>query len=240
VARATAFYAGLVLSLLGYVFLVVPVAAFLPFTRRYRLLTSWGDFVIWWCERTCRLRHEVRFEAPLPERAAIVMANHQSAWETMALQRYFPPMVWVLKRELLRIPFFGWGLALIEPIAIDRGAGRRAVEQLVEQGRERLRAGRWIIVFPEGTRVAPGRRRSFKLGGAILAARTGAPVVPVAHNAGLYWRRREFIKRPGTIRIVVGAPIATEGRSPEEIHAEVEAWILARRAELEPGFDPSG
>ncbi len=238
VLRALAFYTGLVLSLLGYVLVVVPVAALLPFARRYRVLTTWGDFVVWWCERSCRLRHQVRFEAPLPERPAIVMSNHQSAWETMALQRHFPPMAWVLKRELLWIPFFGWGLALIDPIAIDRGAGRRAVEQLVEQGRARLQAGRWIIVFPEGTRVAPGIRRRFKLGGAILAARTGAPVVPVAHNAGLYWRRKEFIKRPGTIRVVIGAPISTSGRTPEEISAEVESWILARRAELEPGFEP--
>ncbi len=232
--RATAFYLGMVLSLLLYVFLLVPVAAVLPFRTRYRLLTTWGDFVVRWCEICCDLRHEAHFEAPLPEGPCIVMANHQSAWETMALQRYFPPMVWVLKRELLWIPFFGWGLALIEPIAIDRSAGRRAVEQLIEQGRARLAAGRWIIVFPEGTRVAPGARRRFKPGGAILASRTGAPVIPVAHNAGLYWRRNAFIKYPGRVRIVVGPAIPTEGRSPEEINAAVERWILAKRSEMEP------
>ena len=234
VVRACVFYLGMILSLLLYVFAVVPVAALLPFRSRYRLLTTWGDFVVWWCATCCDLHHEVHYEAPLPKQASIVMSNHQSAWETLALQRYFPPMAWVLKRELLWIPFFGWGLALIEPIAIDRSAGRRAVEQLVEQGRARLGAGRWIIVFPEGTRVAPGVRKRFKLGGAILASRTGAPVVPVAHNAGLYWRRNAFVKYPGTIRIIVGAALETAGRSPEEINAAVETWILEKRTALEP------
>ena len=131
----------------------------------------------------------------------------------------------MLKRELLRIPFFGWGLATLRPIAIDRAAGRSALDQVLEQGRRRLAEGIWVVVFPEGTRVAPGAQRRYRLGGAVLAERTGSPVVPVAHNAGDYWPRRGFLKRPGTIRLVIGEPIESKGRSATEINARAAEWI---------------
>ena len=197
----------------------------LPFVMRYRFIGLWTHFNLWWLERSCGLHYQVEGTENIPAGNAIVMAKHQSTWETLALQRIFGPQVWVLKRELLWVPLFGWGLALLEPIAIDRKAGRKAVRQVIHQGIQRLQAGRWVVIFPEGTRVAPGERKRYGVGGALLAAQSGYPVVPVAHNAGEFWRRHSFIKYPGVIRVVVGAPITSAGRPANEIIAEVEEWI---------------
>ena len=198
----------------------------LPFRVRYRFLTQWARLNLWWLAKTCGLDFVVEGIENVPRNtAAIVFCKHQSAWETLALQRVFPPHAWVLKRELMWVPFFGWGLAMLEPIAIDRKAGRRAIKQIISQGRARLDAGRWVVVFPEGTRVAPGQMRRFGLGGALLAEHTGYPVVPVAHNAGEFWPRRGFLKRRGTVRMVIGPAIETVGRRAEDINAEAEGWI---------------
>ncbi len=204
----------------------------LPFRMRYRFITQWTRFNLWWLEKTCRVRYRVRGREHIPGTNAIVVCKHQSAWETLALTRIFPPQVWVIKRELLWIPFFGWGLAMLEPIAINRKAGRKAVRQLVEQGRRRLDQGRWVVVFPEGTRVAPGQKRRYALGGGILAQESGYPVVPVAHNAGEFWPRRGFLKRPGTIELVIGPPVETRGRTAEQIIAAAEDWIEATMGEI--------
>ena len=155
----------------------------------------------------------------------MVLARHESAWETLALQRYFAPQVWVLKRELLRIPFFGWGLATTRPIAIDRSAGLDAFEQMLAQSEERLASGCWVVVFPEGTRTPPGVRRQFKKGGARLAVHTGRPAVPVAHNAGDCWPKNSFFKYPGTIHVVIGTPLETARRSAAEVNRIAEQWI---------------
>jgi 1-acyl-sn-glycerol-3-phosphate acyltransferase len=192
---------------------------------RFAVISQWARFSLWWLERTCGLGFQVEGREHVPATPTIVMSKHQSAWETLALQRVFRPQAWVLKRELLWIPFFGWGLAMLRPIAIDRRAGRRALDQVVRQGAERLASGIWVVVFPEGTRTAPGEKGRYRMGGAVLAERTGAPVVPVAHNAGEFWPRRGFLKRPGTIRMVIGPPIPSAGRSAAEILAEVETWI---------------
>lgn len=156
------------------------------------------------------------------------------------LQEVFPPLVWVLKRELLWIPFFGWGLAVLNPIAINRKAGRHAMHQVVEQGTQRLNAGRWVVVFPEGTRVPPGTRGRYRAGGALLATESGYPVVPVAHNAGEYWAKGQFLKRPGTIRVVVGPLIQSRGRKPEEILAEAQDWIESTMARISTVAYPDG
>jgi len=201
---------------------------------RYRFISQWARFHIWLLKVLCGLRYRVEGREHLPHgRTAVVLAKHQSSWETLAFQQIFPPQVWVLKQELLWVPFFGWGLALLDPIAIDRGAGRKAVQQIIEQGRQRLESGRWVVVFPEGTRVAPGTRKRYAMGGAILAAETGYPVVPVAHNAGSFWPRRGFRKRPGTIRVVIGPVIDSHGRSAEEIRRQAEEWIENTMAGLE-------
>ena len=224
VARALLFWLGMLLSTI----VIAPLSLLtfpLPFVMRYRFIGLWAHFNLWWLERSCGLRYQVDGLENIPAANAIVMAKHQSAWETLALQRIFGPQVWVLKRELLWVPLFGWGLALLEPIAIDRKSGRKAVRQVVEQGIQRLRAGRWVVIFPEGTRVAPGERKRYGIGGALLANQSGYPVVPVAHNAGEFWRRRSFIKYPGVIRVVIGTPIVSAGRPAAEIIAEVEDWI---------------
>ncbi|OBS09379.1 1-acyl-sn-glycerol-3-phosphate acyltransferase [Acidihalobacter prosperus] len=209
----------IVFSLLGMLLFAA------PFRVRYGVITTWTRLAIWWLRIACGIGFTVEGREHLPaEGAAVILAKHQSAWETMAFQLIFPPQVWVLKQELLRIPFFGWGLRMLEPIAIDRAAGRKAVVQLIRQGRDRLQRGIWVVVFPEGTRVAPGEHGRYKSGGAVLAVNAGVPVVPVAHNAGLYWPR-DGGKRPGTIRVVIGPAIQTAGREAEAVNAEAEAWI---------------
>ncbi len=199
---------------------------------RYRLIAQWARFITWLSGWLLGIRYRVEGLEHLPERPAVVLAKHQSAWETIAFQLIFPPLSFVLKRELLRIPFFGWGLALTSPIAIDRNAGRDALRQIEEQGRQRMAQGFWVLVFPEGTRVRPGERGRYQIGGAWLAARTGAPVVPVAHNAGELWPKNAFLKRPGTVTVRIGPTIHTEGRKPGEVLAEAEAWIEAEMQRL--------
>lgn len=201
--------------------------------HRQKFVTWWVGFILWWLETTCQLRYVVKGEENIPHTGpAIVFAKHQSTWETLAMQRIFPPQIWVAKRELLWIPFFGWGLALMKPIAIKRGTGRAAVMQLIRQGKERLREGLWIIIFPEGTRVPPGQKGRYRIGGAILAEHSGYPILPVAHNAGEFWPRHSFIKRPGTIQVRIGRPIRVGGRSAQEIMNDAETWIESTISEI--------
>jgi 1-acyl-sn-glycerol-3-phosphate acyltransferase len=229
--RSGAFFLGFVVSTIIWA-LASLLTAPLPFRPRYAFITAWNDFNIWWLKVSCRIDCRIEGLERLPPGPCIVMSNHQSTWETLALKRFFPPMAWVLKRELLWVPFFGWGLALTEPIALNRGSGRRAVEELVRGARKRLSQGRWVIVFPEGTRVPPGETRRYKLGGAVVASQTGAPIVPVGHNSGTVWPRRSFLKRPGTVIVRVGQAIETRGRPPELINAEVKKAIEALREDL--------
>ncbi len=234
-ARSLLFLLGQALSLVlftPFAFLTFP----LPLPTRYRLVSQWAHFNLWWLEKTCGLGFVVEGAEHIPATPAIVMSKHQSAWETFALQALFRPQTWVLKRELLWIPLFGWGLKLLEPIAIDRRAGRRAMEQVIAQGVDRLARGVWVVIFPEGTRTAPGQRGRYHAGGALLAERSGSQVLPVAHNAGHFWPRRSVRKYPGTIRIVVGPPIPAAGRRAAEILADVEAWIEGTMAHIQgPG-----
>jgi 1-acyl-sn-glycerol-3-phosphate acyltransferase len=161
----------------------------------------------------------------IPKTPSIVLSKHQSAWETLAFQQIFPAQVWVLKKELLHIPFFGWGLAMTSPIAINRSSGRAALKQIVQQGKDRLKQGLWIVIFPEGTRIVPGKKGKYGIGGAWLATHTGVSVVPVAHNAGELWGKNSFIKRPGTITVSIGAPIDPAGMKASELNARIESWI---------------
>lgn len=197
-----------------------------PHTR-YRIISGLAYSMMWLLRIVCGIRLEVRGAANIPSEPCIVLCKHQSAWETFALQTVFPPQVWVLKRELLFLPFFGWGLALTSPIAIDRGKGKQAIKQLQEQGKQRLDAGFCVVVFPEGTRMPYGKRGKYKIGGAMLAASSGADVVPVAHNAGKFWGRNSFFKHPGTIIMSIGKPIDPQGLKAEEINRQVEDWIEA-------------
>jgi 1-acyl-sn-glycerol-3-phosphate acyltransferase len=205
-----------------------------PFTlqTRWSLLQVWVHFILWWLKITCRLTHEVQGKEHIGTEAGIVFAKHQSTWETIALQKIFPLQVWVAKRELMWIPFFGWGLALMKCIHIKRGTGRAAINELVTQGQARLDDGNWIVIFPEGTRIPAGQKGRYRVGGAVLAEKTGYPIVPVAHNAGEYWPRRSFIKRPGVIQVRIGAPISPQGKTAQEILDEASSWIEDRMAEI--------
>jgi len=198
----------------------------LSYPQRYAVINLWVRFVLWWLKKTCKINYKIKGLENIPKMpAAIIFCKHQSTWETFALQVIFPLQVWVLKRELLWLPFFGWGLALTEPIAIDRKAGRAALRKIVEQGTQRLKNGRWVVVFPEGTRVAPGQTKNYGVGGAMLAVKSGFPIVPVAHNAGEFWPRKGFIKQAGTIQVSIGQPIDPAGKKPQEINDIAKLWI---------------
>lgn len=219
------------LSTVFYAILAVLLTV-LPLKTRFHIVTSWSRLNIWSLRWLCGVRYQVEGRENIPASAAIVMSKHQSTWETIAYSFMFPPQVWVLKKSLLRIPFFGWGLAMLKPIAIDRGAGSTAMEQVVTQGRDRLEKGIWVVVFPEGTRVAYGKKRRYKMGGAVLAAETGFPVLPIAHNAGRLWARNQFIKWPGIITVSIGPLIQTKGLSADTINQQVESWIETRMESL--------
>ena len=216
------------------VFSIIALLTFpLPALTRYRIITVWTRWVMWAARIICGIRFRVIGRENIPAEPCIILAKHQSAWETMGFQLIFPPQVWVLKRELLRVPFFGWGLAMLSPIAIDRSLRRAALQQLVEQGRQRLAAGFNIVIFPEGTRIAPGQRGQYRAGGAHLAVQTGATVLPVAHNAGLRWGRNAFLKYPGLITVSIGAPIAAGGMDADTLIRRVEQWIEAEMPQLD-------
>jgi 1-acyl-sn-glycerol-3-phosphate acyltransferase len=204
----------------------------LPRLTRYRIISGWSRLVILLSKIILKIDWQIEGREHLPQRPSVILAKHQSAWETMAFQLFFPPQVHVLKRELLWIPFFGWGLALMSPIAIDRRRGHSALRFMAKRGKQRLAQGFWIVVFPEGTRVAPGERRPYQIGGAWLAAASGAPVVPVAHNAGLVWPRNAFLKRPGTVTIRIGPPIDSADRDPATINRLAEKWIEEQQKAL--------
>ena len=225
----------LALILITPPYALIALATFpLPRAARYRIISGWSRSAVHLARWILGIRWQVQGREHLPAQPAVILSKHQSAWETLAYQIIFPPQVWLLKRELLWIPFFGWGLAMMSPIAIDRAKGRTALRQLARLGKERIAQGFWVVIFPEGTRVTPGTQRKYQSGGAWLAVQTGAPVVPVAHNAGLYWPKNSFMKHPGTITMRIGPAIPTAGRDPAEVIAETERWIEQQQSELCP------
>ena len=223
--RSLLFYLGYYVSLVPHGTLCIVIGIFLPVKTRYRYFLLWNRFCLWWLKLTCGVRYEVVGRENVPPGPFVILANHQSPWETIFLYWEFQPACAILKKELLRIPFFGWSLRLLQPIAIDRSKPGQALQQLLEQGRQHLKDGINVLVFPEGTRVKPGAEKKFSAGGAELAISAGTPVIPVAHNAGLCWPAHGIIKRPGTIQVVIGRPVATAGRDARELTREVETWI---------------
>jgi 1-acyl-sn-glycerol-3-phosphate acyltransferase len=180
----------------------------------------------------CNLCCEVTGREHIPASAHIILAKHQSAWETIGLQCIFPPQIWVMKKELLMIPFLGWAFWALDAIPIDRSAGREALKKLVNNGKDRLQQGLSVVIFPEGTRTAPGQRGKYHIGGAWLASHSETTVVPVAHNAGRFWRKNSMIKYPGVIQVVIGPPIDTKGLKPDAVNKQVEDWIEAEMLTL--------
>jgi 1-acyl-sn-glycerol-3-phosphate acyltransferase len=230
---SVAFSAFLVASVPVYTFLLFATLP-LPGNDPYRWAVAWARAITGALRRFCALDYSVSGREHLPSAGAIVLMKHSSTWETIAQILIFPRQSWVLKQELLRIPVFGWALRKLRPIAIDRKGGATAVQHVLSQGQSRLAEGHCVIIFPEGTRMPVGQTRRYGLSGALLASTVGKPIVPVAHNAGFFWPRRGWLKRAGTVRVVIGAPIPTAGREPREINDEVQRWIEAQVAQLAP------
>jgi len=212
--------------------LVMALGFWLPYRAQFAIARTWARILFWMLEHLCGLKYVIEGRERIPSGNHIVMSNHTSAWETVAQFLIFPPQVWVLKRELLWIPFVGWGLKLLRPISINRGAGHRAVNQVVDQGKARLADGLWIIIFPEGTRVVAGETRKFGVSGALLAIAAGVSIVPLSHNAGAFWPRRGVLKKPGTVRVVIGEPIDSKGKNPRQLNEEVKQAIEAGLARI--------
>lgn len=206
----------------------------LPLRQRRLFVMPYVDFVMGLIKYVLRIDHRIEGLENIPDKPCIILCKHQSAWETFALQKIFRLTSFVYKRELHWLPFFGWGLWLMPFVAIDRGAGKQALNQVAERGSRRLAEGYSVIVFPEGTRVAPGHHRRYKIGGAHLANVSGAPVVPVALNSGEFWRRKAFIKRPGTVTVSIGPAIDPTGLSAEDINLRAEAWIENEMRRISP------
>ncbi len=205
----------------------------LPLNARYAVLIQWATWVMVWTRWMCGIRYEVEGAENIPEGPAIVVSNHQSSWEVIFFQYYLPPQTWVVKRELFRIPFFGWSMKSLHPIAIDRSKRVSALDQLIRQGKQHLEQGRWVIIFPEGTRSKPGQVRKFSSGAAALAKAAGVPLLPVAHNAGRYWPAKRLIKYPGTVKVKFGPVIEPGDRPARVINREVQDWIHRAFHELE-------
>lgn len=231
--RATIFWMGFALStaLAG---LVSPFLLFLSQEVSYRILSPWTNFNVWWLRMSCGVKYNIIGKDNIDlQRNGIVLANHQSTWETLMIPTLFPAVSWVLKKELFKIPFFGWALSRVKPIAIDRTAGSSAVEQVKNIGKQRLDEGSWVCIFPEGTRVKPGHKERYRMGGALLAEfcvknssdGKGYPIYLLAHNAGEFWPRHSYVKLPGTITVSISEPFTVEGLKPNDINNKVRKWI---------------
>jgi 1-acyl-sn-glycerol-3-phosphate acyltransferase len=222
--RALLYYILLVVIVVPY-WVMVMLAAPLPRMPRWKIIAGWPRLAAWLAGPLLGIHYEVRGRENIPAEPVVILSKHSSAWETLAFSGIFPPHVYVMKRELLWLPFLGWGLALFSTIAIDRTDRKNAIRRTVEIGKQRFAQGFSIMVYPEGTRTAVGKRGKYKRGGAVIAVQTGARVLPVAHDAGLLWPRNSFLKRPGKVTVVIGKPIASAGLTPEELMAKVETWI---------------
>jgi len=214
---------------------VCMLAAPLPYNKRYYVTSRWNVFIVWCAKWICGINYQFKGYENFPDAPAIILSKHQSAWETIFLLANLPrPLVFVFKKEILYIPFFGWGIALLRMIPIDRKQGKNAFKSVVAHGKRRLKDGQWIIMFPEGTRIPVGQQGKYKSGGTRLAVETGAVVVPIALNSGECWPKNSFIKKPGTVTVSVGKPISSEGKSPDELMEQVEQWIESEMRVISP------
>jgi 1-acyl-sn-glycerol-3-phosphate acyltransferase len=231
IVRSTVYTISMVIStlLLGPILMMM---AALPFRIRYGFARIWINYNLWMIRHVCGLTWSVQGAENIPERNGVIICKHQSAWETIALQTIFPPCVFILKTSLLYLPVWGWAMATLEPIAIDRSAKTAAMKQILRKGMERLKSGRWVVVFPEGTRMPPGTKGNYLPGGAMLARKAGCPVVPVAHNAGECWKRNAYFKYPGVIQVRIGPAIDASQLSASEINQRAEQWIEQQMAEI--------
>ena len=234
--RALIFYivgfaAAIGISIVGLLLFWAPQAVL------WRLVVAISRFLVWAGDFFCNMKVEFEGTENIPDEPCVIMIKHTTTLEVYAYLPLFPQTCWVLKREIFWIPIIGWAIALFQPIAIWRSEKGRAVRQVIRQGKERLADGLLVTVFPEGTRVPPGETRRYGVSGAALAQEAGVPIIPIAHNAGDFWRRREFAKRPGTVRFVIGPPISAQGRKPRETNEVVQKWIEGRMREISAHYD---
>jgi 1-acyl-sn-glycerol-3-phosphate acyltransferase len=218
--------------------LVVVMGRLRGYPTAYSLVVMWVRGVVWLGKVLCGLDYRVEGREHIPGGACVALLKHSSAYETLVQFLIFPPQTWVLKRELTWAPFLGWAVASLRPIAIDRAAGQQAVAQVLDQGRARLADGLWVMIFPEGTRMPAGETRRYGISGALLAREAGCLIVPVAHDAGDFWPRRGWRKRPGTVTFRIGPPVNPTGRDPRDVNTEVQRWIEAEVARLRQGRAP--
>ena len=205
----------------------------MPASWKRAYLVNYCNLVVWAGDFFCGMKFVVEGRENIPDEPSVIMIKHTTPLETYGHVPVVPPTSWVVKRELLWAPIVGWAIGLLfDPIAINRSSGRSAVKQVIEQGKKRLASGTWVTIYPEGTRVRPGEARKYGISGAALAEKAGVKIVPVAHNAGDLWRRREFTKRAGTVRFVIGPPIDATAQSPRETTAIVQEWIESRMREI--------
>ena len=215
---------------------VVSLSFWLPHERRFGLARVWARSIMWMARVCCGLTFEVEGRDNFPDEAVVILQKHSSAWETMAGFMYCPPHTWVIKRELMLIPILGTALSVVRVIPINRRGRRSAVGQVIAKGSARLKDGINIMIYPEGTRVAPGIHSRFGRSGALLATSAGAPVVPIAHNAGDYWGRQQLVKRRGCIKVVIGEPIKTVGRDADEVNDEAVQWMDRTMARISDAY----
>ncbi|UJF23822.1 1-acyl-sn-glycerol-3-phosphate acyltransferase [Suttonella sp. R2A3] len=220
--RTILFKIAFVLSIMLWATLIIFMIV-LPFRWRHRLATGWGDTVIWLARWICGIRWQIHGREHVPQEAGVMVVNHQSTWETVFTPTMIRDQVWVLKKELMYVPFFGWGMALLRPIAIDRSKKKAAMEQVIDQGRQRIGMGFWVVMFPEGTRAKAGEPKPYKHGATRLAVNLGTHILPIVHNAGQFWPKKGRM-HPGTVQVIIGEPIPTVGEDIVALSDRIEAW----------------
>ena len=213
---------------------VIPsvVARIFPYRICFAIVSSWCTFNLLLAKYVCGIRYEITGAENIPTQACVIMSNHQSTWETLAFPSIFPTLTWVIKKELLYVPLFGWGIAATQPIALDRKQGKKSMRQLIDDGIKKLGLGRFILIFPEGTRIPYGEIRPLKVGGFVLAQEAKTIILPVAHDAGRLWPRHSFLKYPGTISLHIGKPIHTNELTPEQVRQKYANWLQATREKI--------
>lgn len=232
--RSVFFYIGYCLVTLIWGTLSVLVGWVLPYRARFQfIIGAWTRICLWWLKVTCGVRHEISGRENIPGEPCVVLCRHESSWESLFLQTLLSPQATIIKRELLWIPFFGWAFALNKPIAIDRGTPRSALKRLITVGKSRLAERIWVVMFPEGTRMPPGEIGRFQIGGAALASAADAPVLVIAHNAGLHWPAHELAKNPGVIRVRIMPPFRTIGLDSRQINEKATSVLSQGMAELD-------